>query len=65
MRFSFDLESSIPFQFLIFSFILNLLHFLLHFFHYLEGRSKPVHSALKGMDSLDDSYLLTVWDCLR
>ena len=45
MRFSFDLESSIPFHFLIFSFILNLPHFLLHFFHYLEDRSEPVHSA--------------------
>ena len=28
----FDLESSIPFSFFIFSFILNLLHFFLHFF---------------------------------
>ena len=62
MRFSFDLESSIPFYFLIFSFTLYLLHFLLHFFHYLDGRSKPVHSALKGMDSLDDSHLLTGYE---
>ena len=38
VRFSFDLESSIPFYFFIFSFILYLLHFLLH---YLRGRSKP------------------------
>ena len=53
VRFSFDFESSIPFYFLIFS-------FFRHFFHYLEGRSKPVHSAWKGMDSLDDSYLLTL-----
>ena len=44
-RFSFDFESSIPFFFLIFPFILDLLHFLLHFFHYLEGRSNPVYSA--------------------
>ena len=51
----FDLESSIPFYFLIFSFILNLLHFLLHFFHYFEGRSNPAHFAWKEMDSLDDS----------
>ena len=28
-----------------------------HFFHFLEGRGEPVHSAEKGMDSLDDSYL--------
>ena len=53
VRFSFDFESSIPFYFLIFS-------FFRHFFHYFEGRSKPVHSAWKGMDSLDDSYLLTL-----
>ena len=33
---------SILFHFLIFPFILNLLQFLLHFFHYLEGRSKPL-----------------------
>ena len=55
----FDLQSSIPFYFLIFSFILNLLHFFLHFFHYLEGRSNPAYFAWKEMDSLDDSYLLT------
>ena len=62
VRFSFGFESSIPFYFLIFSFILYLLHFLLHFFHYFEGRSEPVHSASKGMDSLDDSYLRTGYE---
>ena len=55
----FDLESSIPFHFLIFSFILNFLHFLLHFFHYLEGRSNPAYFAWKEKNSFDDSYLLT------
>ena len=59
VRFSFDFESSIPFFFLIFLFIFYLLHFLPHFFHFLEGRSEPVHSAKKGMDSLDESYSLT------
>ena len=58
MRFFFDLESSISFYFSIFSFIL----YLLHFFHYLESRSEPVHSALKDMDFLDDSYLLTAYE---
>ena len=62
MRFSLDLESSIPFYLLIFSFISYLLHFLLHFFHFLEGRSEPVHSAKKGMGSLDDSYSLTGYE---
>ena len=56
----FDLESSTPFYFLIFSFILNLLHFLLHFFHYLEGSSNTAYFAWKEMDSLDDSYLFTL-----
>ena len=55
----FDFQSSIPFFFFIFSFILNILHFLMHFFHYLEGRSNPAHYAWKEMDSRDDSYLLT------
>ena len=50
---------SILFHFIIFQFILNLLHFLLHFFHYLEGSSNTAHSAQKGMDSLEDSYPLT------
>ena len=50
---------SILFYFLIFQFILNLLNFLLHFFHYLDGSSNTAHSAEKEMDSLDDSYLLT------
>ena len=45
VRFSIDLESSILFFFFIFSFILYLLDFLLHFSHYLEGRSEPVHSG--------------------
>ena len=58
----FDLESSIPFYVLIFSFILDLLHFLLHFFHYLEGRRNPAYFAWKEMDSLDDSYLLTGYE---
>ena len=39
-----------------------LQHFLPHFFHFLEGRSKPVHSAEKGMDSLDETYSLTGYD---
>ena len=34
----------------------------MHFFHFLEGRSEPVHSAKKSMDSLDDSYLLTGYE---
>ena len=55
----FDLESSIPFYFFKFSFILNLLHFLLHIFHYFEGSSDTAYFAKKEMDSLDDSYLLT------
>ena len=49
---------SILFYFHIFPFILYLLHFLLHSFHYLAGRSEPVHSAKQGMDSLDDSDFL-------
>ena len=36
------------------------LHFLPRFFRFLEGRSEPVHSAEKGMDSLDETYSLTV-----
>ena len=36
---------SILFHFIIFQFILNLLHFLLHFFHYLEGSSNTAYSA--------------------
>ena len=47
---------SIIFHFLIFPFIFYLLHFFPQFFHFLEGRSEPVHSAKKGMDSLDESY---------
>ena len=46
--------SSILFYFLVFSFISYLLHFHLHFFHFLEGRSEPVHFAEKGMDSLEE-----------
>ena len=46
---------SIVLHFLISTFIL----YLLHFFHFLEGRSEPVHSAEKGMDSLDETYSLT------
>ena len=34
-----------PFSSLIFPFIFYLLHFLPHFFHFLEGRSEPEHSA--------------------
>ena len=59
LRFSLDLESSIPFCFLIFPFILNLLHFFTHFFHYLEGRSNPAYFAWKDMDSLEESNLLS------
>ena len=44
----FDLESSIHFQFLIFSFFFNLLHFLLHFFHYFEGSRNNTAYCLKG-----------------
>ena len=55
----FDLESSIPFHFLFSSFIFNLLHFLLHFFQYLEGSSSTAYFARKEMDSVDDTYLLT------
>ena len=58
----FDLESSIPFHCLIFSFILNLLHFPLHFFHYIEGSSNTAYFAWKEMDSLDDSCLLTGYE---
>ena len=38
------------------SLLLHLLSLALHphFFHFLEGRSEPVHSAEKGMDSLDE-----------
>ena len=43
-----DLRSSILLIFLIFPFISYLLHYLPHFFHFLEGRSEPVHSAKKG-----------------
>ena len=56
------LESSILFILLIFPFIFYLLHFLPHFFHFLEGRSELVHSAKKGMDSLDNSYSLTGYE---
>ena len=55
----FDLESSIHLYFLSFSFIFNLLRFLLHFFHYFEGSSNTAYFAWKEMDSLDDSHLLT------
>ena len=63
--FLFDFELSILFIFLIFPFIFYLLHFLPHFFHFLEGRREPVHSAKKGMDSLDETYSLTVFSALR
>ena len=52
-------ELSIPSNFLFFSFILNLLHFLLHFLHNLEGSSNTAYFAWKEMDSTDESYLLT------
>ena len=61
-RFSSTLSPPILFIFLIFPFISYLLHFLPHFFHFLEGRSEPVHSAEKGMDSLDDSCSLTGYE---
>ena len=57
--FLFDFELSIPSNFLFSTFILNLLHFLLHFFHYLEGRSNTAYFAWKEMDSTDESFLLT------
>ena len=43
----FDLESSIPSNFLFFSFIFNLLHFLLHFFHNFEDSSNTAYFAKK------------------
>ena len=58
----FDLESSIPFYFLIFSFISNLLQSLLHFFHNLEGSSNTAYSAKKEMESYDESYLPTGYE---
>ena len=42
------------FHYLIFSFILYLSLFFLYFFHFLEGRSEPLHSASKGLDSRHD-----------
>ena len=48
VRFSFDFESSIPFYFLIFPFILYLLHFLPHFFHFREGRNEFCALRLQG-----------------
>ena len=56
-----DFELSIPSNFLFSSFILDLLHFLLHFFHCLEGSTNTAYFAWKEMDSLDDTHLLT--DC--
>ena len=57
-----DLKSSILLIFLIFPFISYLLHSFPHFFHFLEGRSETVHSAKKGMDSLDETHSLTHWE---
>ena len=34
----------------------------MHSFHFLEGRSELVHSAKKGMDSLDEAYSLTGYE---
>ena len=56
----FDLESSIPFHFFFFSFMFNLLHFVLHFFHNLEGSINTAYFVWKETDSTDDSHLLTV-----
>ena len=53
MRFSLDIDLSTLF-------IFYISHLLSHFFHFLEGRSEPVHSAKKGMDSLDETYSLTL-----
>ena len=49
----------LPSTLISFLFILYLSHFLSHIFHVLEGRSEPVHSAKKGMDSFDETYSLT------
>ena len=57
--FLFDFELSIPSNFLFFSFSFNLLQFLLHFFHNLEGSSNTAYFAQKEMESTDESYLLT------
>ena len=57
--FLFDFELSIPSNFLFSSFIFNLLHFVLHFFHNLEGISNTAYSAKKEMESYDESYLHT------
>ena len=58
----FDLESTVPVYVLIFSFILHLLHFLLHFFHNLEGSSNSVYSANKVMGSTDEFYSLSGYE---
>ena len=42
------MQLSIPSNFLFFPFLLNLLHFLLYFFHNLEGSSNSVYFAKKG-----------------
>ena len=60
--FLFDFELSIPSNFLFFSFIFNLLHFLLHFFHNLEGSSNTAYFAWKEMDSTDESYFPTGYE---
>ena len=43
MAYLFDNQSSIVLYFFIFSFMFNLLHLLLHFFHYLEGSSDTTY----------------------
>ena len=58
----FDLELSIPSNFRFFSFSFNLPHSMLHFFHYLEVSSNTAYSAIKEMDSYDESYLLTGYE---
>ena len=60
--FLFDFELSIPSNFFFSSFILNLLHFLQHFFHNFEGSSNTAYFAWKEMDSTDESYLLTGYE---
>ena len=57
---AYDRRSFLNLGEIIFSFILNLLHFLLHFFHNLEGSSNIAYFAWKEMDSTDESHLSQV-----
>ena len=57
----FDFELSIPSNFF-FSFSLNLLQSLLHFFHNFEGSSNTAYFAKKEMESYDEFYLPTGYE---